>query len=361
MLLLMAAGLGVSVTEITLVASVYFLAYGLTQPLWGLVSARFGTVRTLRLALMGAAVAGLLSALSPTLVVLVVLRSVAGAFFGGAIPATLVYVGATVPVERRQKPLTDLMAGVAIGTAVATAGAGWAAEAVSWRWPFAVTAVGALLLAGYLRDLPEPPRPAADAGAVRALLGALANGWTRLVLLLGFVEGAAIMGVFTFIAPGIQESSGRGAGVAGSVVAAYGVAVLLFTRVVGPLSARLSTPTLLIVGGTAGAAGFGVLAAQRSVVSGLVACALLGAAWAFMQSSLQTWVTSVAPHARAQVVSLFASSLFLGGSTAAALGGPLAGDGRYSLLFGITAVVFIPLTAVAAVGRRTYLKTRRGR
>jgi predicted MFS family arabinose efflux permease len=96
-------------------------------------------------------------------------------------------------------------------------------------------------------------------------------------------------------------------------------------------------------------------------VAGVVACVLLGAAWAFMHSTLQTWATSVAPLARAQVVPLFAACLFLGGSTGAALGGLLAGSGRYGELFSISAALFLPLTLLSAVTRRRYLRTRRGR
>ena len=81
-----------------------------------------------------------------------------------------------------------------------------------------------------------------------------------------------------------------------------------------------------------------------------------------MHSTLQTWATSVAPQARAQVVPLFAACLFLGGSTGAALGGLLAGTGHYGPLF---AHLRRPLRAAdrrlrgdAAAG---YLRTRRGR
>jgi len=318
-------------------------------------------VRTLRLALFGAAAAGVLSAVAPTVLVLAVLRSIAGGFFGGAIPATLVYVGSTVPVERRQKPLTELMSGVAVGTAAATAAAGWAAELLTWRVAFAATALAALGLALYVRELPEPPRPPTTGTAGRMLLHALRDPWTRLVLVFGFVEGAAVTGTFTFVAPGVQEAVEGGAGIAGSVVAAYGAAVLVFSRIVGPLSGRLSTPSLLLIGGSCGALGFTTLAFQRGVLAGIAACVLIGAMWAFMHSTLQTWATSVAPQARAQVVSLFAGSLFLGGSTGAALAGPLADASRYGLLFACTAVVFVPLTVGSAVARSRYLTTRRGR
>ncbi|MCW2635871.1 MAG: transporter [Blastococcus sp.] len=361
MLLVIAIDLHVSVAAATVAASLYFLSYGLLQPVWGIVSARLGTVRTLQLALAGAAVAGGLSALAPNVALLAALRCVAGAFFGGAIPATLVYVGATVPVERRQQPVTDLMAGVAVGMALATVAAGWTAQLLSWRIMFAVTAAAGLGLVLYLRRVPEPPRAPVERRPVRALVRAASERWVLLVLFLGFVEGAALTGTLTFVAPGVQEAADVGPGLAGTVVAVYGVAVLAFSRVVRPLSARLTSPTLLLVGGTAGVLGFAVLAVQRGFVAGIVACLLLGAAWAFMHSTLQTWATSVAPQARAQVVPLFAACLFLGGSTGAAIGGHLADNGSYAVLFAVSAGLFVPLTAVSAGTRRAYLRTRRGR
>jgi predicted MFS family arabinose efflux permease len=361
MLLVIAADLHTSVGAVTVAASLYYLSYGLLQPVWGVVSARLGTMRTLRAALTGAAVAGALSAVAPGVGALVVLRCIAGGFFGGAIPATLIYVGATVPVERRQQPLTDLMAGVAVGMAVATVAAGWTAELVTWRLMFALTGVLGLALAGYLRRVPEPPREPPQRRPVRALVAALGDRWVQLVLLLAFVEGAALTGAFTFVAPGVQKAAGAGPGLAGTVVAGYGIAVLGFSQVVRRLSARLSSPTLLLIGGTSGVLGFGVLAVHRGLVAGMVACVLLGAAWAFMHSTLQTWATSVAPTARAQVVPLFSACLFLGGSTGAALGGILGATGNYGPLFAVSAALFVPLTALSAVTRRRYLRTRRGR
>jgi len=361
MLLVIAVDLHAPVASVTTAASLYFLSYGLLQPAWGVISARLGTVRTLRVALVGAALAGGASAAAPGVVLLAVLRCVAGAFFGGAIPGTLVYVGEVVPVERRQQPLTDLMAGVAVGMAVATVAAGWAAELVSWRVMFAATAVAVAVLGLYLRRLPEPPQAPVQRRPFRALLRAAADRWVLLVLALGFVEGATLTGSFTFVAPGVQHATQAGAGLAGTVVAVYGVSVLGFSRVVRPLSARLRTPTLLLIGGLAGVAGFAVLAVQRGLVAGVVACVLLGAAWAFMHSTLQTWATSVAPKARAQVVPLFSACLFLGGSTGAGLGGLLAGTGHYGPLFAASAALFVPLTVVSAATRRRYLRSRRGR
>ena len=86
-----------SLASVAAVASGYFLAYGLMQPVWGIVSDRIGRVRVMRITLVGAAVAGACSVVAPNLLLLGITRVVAGACFAGIIPTTLVYVGDVWP------------------------------------------------------------------------------------------------------------------------------------------------------------------------------------------------------------------------------------------------------------------------
>jgi len=120
MLVTIAASLQVSLTGVAATASLYYLFYGLMQPVWGMVSDRLGRVRVIRLSLFGVAVAGVLSALAPNLTVLIAARAFAGGLFAAVIPASLVYIGDTVAMGSRQKALADLMAASAVGTALAT-------------------------------------------------------------------------------------------------------------------------------------------------------------------------------------------------------------------------------------------------
>ena len=110
MLVTIAAALGGSLAETTATASLYYLFYGGMQPMWGMLSDRLGRVRVIRLTLFGAAVAGVLSAAAPNLMVLIAARALAGGLFAAVIPASLVYVGDTVGMESRQEALADLMA-----------------------------------------------------------------------------------------------------------------------------------------------------------------------------------------------------------------------------------------------------------
>ncbi|MEU6713300.1 MFS transporter [Nonomuraea sp. NPDC046802] len=159
MLVLIAVDLNVPLSAAVAAASAYYLAYGLTQPLWGVLSDRFGRVRVMRGALFGAALAGAVSALMPVLGALVVARVVTGACFGAVIPTGLTYVGDTVQASVRQRALTDLMGAAALGTALATGLGGVLAGLVDWRVAFTVPAACALACAIALRTLPEPHRP----------------------------------------------------------------------------------------------------------------------------------------------------------------------------------------------------------
>ena len=136
--------------------------------MWGFVSDRLGRVRTMRLTLLLAGILTLSSALAWRPVSLGITRGLAGGFFGAAYPATLIYLGDTVPAASRQRVIARLMVGVALGTALASVGAGVLADVATWRAAFVITGVASLVLSRTLRRLPEPDlaqRPVAPAGS----------------------------------------------------------------------------------------------------------------------------------------------------------------------------------------------------
>ncbi|MFF5262871.1 MFS transporter [Actinomadura viridis] len=352
MLVLIAAGMGAPLATTVAVASGYFLAYGLSQPVWGLLSDRIGRVRVMRATLLVAAAAGLVAAFAPGLTSLIAARVVAGACFGAVIPTSLTYVGDTVAAGQRQRALSDLMAATALGTALATAAGGVLAQVLDWRVVFAVPAVFAVACSFALRGLPEPPR-APVAGMGGHLREVLRERWALLVFGLAFVEGAVLLGTMTLLAAALQ-SKGVSAATAGLATAAYGVGVVAFSRLVKALTRRMPVWGLIAAGGAQICLGYGIVAGRITLVTVMVTALLLGGGWSFMHSSLQTWATSVVPQARGTAVSLFAGALFIGSSFAASAAGPPAQHGRYALLFGIAALATIPLTVAAVTGRRRW-------
>ncbi|GIE94263.1 MFS transporter [Paractinoplanes rishiriensis] len=350
MLIVMATALDVPLSTVLHTAGAYYLAYGLMQPVWAIVSDRLGRVRTLRFTLLAAGVAAAGSAAVTNAAQLGVARALTGAAFSAAIPASLVYVGDTVSAGRRQTEVTNLMVGVALGTALASAGAGALAQAASWRVAFLVPAAASLLLVFLMRKLPEPAndRPAEP---LFAPVGRLVRSRAALlVLLLAVVEGGVLIGAITLLPPAV-ESTGVSPALAGAVTAVYGIAVLVFAPLAGVVSRRRPAWWLIGLGAVAAVAACGLAAWTRQAWAAVGIAALIGLAWASMHSSLQTWATEVLPSARATVVSGFAGSLFAGSALSAALVAGPAEAGRYGAVYAGLAVAAVPLGILATVAR----------
>lgn len=350
LLIAIAHDLDVPLTQVVHAAGAYFLAYGLMQPVWGLVSDSVGVVRTMRLALMLAGISTTISAVVWTPWALIVARAVAGGLFGAAYPSSLIYVGDTVPMQRRQREVTELMVGTAAGTAVASLAAGLVGHLLSWRLAFAMTGVCAVALAFLLRQLVEPPRTRGHRHVLSPIGHVLRSRAAVLVLLLAFLEGVVLLGVLTLLPPAV-EAAGATAATAGAVAATYGVAVFLAARAVGRVSLSQHPSILIALGAMAALAACAVLAASRSPWAAIVVASLLGLAWAAMHSTLQTWATEVIPGARATMVSLFAGSLFVGSAVAALLVSGLVEAERYQTIFVLAAIVVVPLGVLATCGR----------
>jgi len=146
----MASTFHMSLAAVSGVASLYFLAYGLLPTLYGVLSDRFGRVRIIRAALVGTALADVLSALSPNLTALLVARFVTGGIACGVMPTTLVYIGDRFPFKVRQQAITNVLVFVALGTTAGTLGAGLTAHVFSWRFFFLIPGAIALAVASVL-------------------------------------------------------------------------------------------------------------------------------------------------------------------------------------------------------------------
>jgi predicted MFS family arabinose efflux permease len=359
MLVAIAVSLDVPLVSVVTAAGAYFLVYGLGQPLWGFASDRYGRVRVLRGSLLVAGALSLLSALSPTVLVLGIARGLAGGFFGAAYPSALIYLGDTVAPARRQQAITGLMVGVAVGTAVASAGAGALADLVSWRLPFVLTGTAALVLAVLLARLPEPATTGPRA-TVRTSLGAIGRSRVTLaVLAFAFAEGVVLLGALTLL-PTAVESAGASATLAGAVTGIYGLAVLVGSTWVGRLSLAWHPARLILLGAGCAALGATLLAlSQAPAVAGVVAV-LIGVAWAAMHSTLQTWATEVLPAARAVVVSLFAGALFVGSALGAIAVAGLVDAGRFAVVYGAYAALAVPLGLAAWAARTRWQRPAPG-
>lgn len=292
MLVTVAATFHVSVASAATAATTYFIAYGISQPVWGAISDRYGRIGVIRLALLIGGIGSVFSALAPTISSLSCARAVTGAAFGAVVPAVITYVGDTVELNRRQSAWSDMLAAMAVGSALSVAVAGAVAQYSTWRWMFAGTALAAVAC--------------------------------------------------HFAVHVIRDAT------AGLLVAVYGVSVLVASRIVKRITANPLVPVAL-------GAGALVLALCAPLVGDGVAPLmftpiLFGITWAGLHTSLQAWMSSTVPAARATCVAWMTTALFLGSGAGTAIGSRLLDDGRIKTMFEFAAA----LAAVTLTARARY-------
>lgn len=159
MLLVLAERTDLSLGQAVELVAAYALLYALGQPVWGLISDRFGRTTVLRTALVGVALGAVASTLVSAYIPLLLARAFTGLMVGALYPTLLTILGDTRTGILRAKGLSDLQIYSSLGTTIATLAAGTFAALVDWRLVFALPALGCLALLAALRRVgPVPSR-----------------------------------------------------------------------------------------------------------------------------------------------------------------------------------------------------------
>ncbi len=336
----------------------YALAYAFFQLLWGPLQTRWGRVRVLWVSTAIATLAGVASSLAPDLTLFIIARVISGGAFAATFAAVLVYIGDTMPLERRPAAMSNLATATALGLAAGTLGAGALAEVISWRWIFGGFSLVSGLLALALTRLPEPEH-VGDERIVPQLRHLLRSRAALGLYVFTVLEGVLLIGVYNFLPQALQQT-GEGALVSGLVTAAFGVAVVFVSQAMKLLLDRVRPWVFMLGGGCAAVAAFGVLLIGVSPETVLVGAALMGVAWALAHTTLQTWMTDAATEARALGMTFFSISLMLGGALGGALGQLAVDAHAFPVLFLGALGGSVVFLVAGTLGRARYRVVERG-
>lgn len=327
---------GVSLGQASQVVTVFAVAYGLAQLLFGPLGDRFGKYRVIGWSCAASALTALLCALAHSHDALMAARLLAGASSSAVIPLAMAWIGDVVAYERRQPVLARFLIGQITGFAIGVWAGGYAAEHLDWRTPFygvaVLFALAAVLLQWVRRGLPASavaPRAAAPGNLLQRTLGefgaVLVRPWARVVLVTVFFEGACLYGPFAFIAAHLHQRFDLPLSTVGALVMLFALGSMSYALGARLLIGRLGEVVLVRTGSVFMAAALGVLAFAPTWWWAMPACALLGLGFYMMHNTLQTHATQMAPERRGAAVATFAASLFLGQSLGVGAAGLLVG------------------------------------
>lgn len=242
-----AADLGTTVSLAGQMVTVFTLAYAVSAPLVaGLMSGV--RPRMLIIASLGVFTLGNgLTALAPSLAVLLASRAVAGVGAGVYSALSTAAAASLVPEKRRGRALALVMGGMSSGTVLGVPLGVLLAERAGWRATmWVVTALGAVALMGlamWLTQVPaDPPVP------VRARLAALTDRAVLPVVGVSFLAAVASLGLYTYLAPVLEASGGVGEAGVAPYLWAWGIGGILGSVLAGPLVDRTGRAITLVAG-----------------------------------------------------------------------------------------------------------------
>jgi MFS transporter, YNFM family, putative membrane transport protein len=331
-----------------IVLTAYALTHGSIQFVVGPVADRFGKYRTVAIASLVAAALVAVCGTVSSLPQLAIARLATGAVAGWVIPVSMAYVGDVTPADRLQPILARYASGYILGQLFGQAAGGVLGDLFGWRKVFfALAGMFALAAGGLIFELiANPQTRAADhhaasrRGFIADYAQVLSNPFARMIIIVGFIEGALAWGAFAYIGANLHLRFDLSFTLVGLTVACFGIGGLIYSGLVRLLVRRLGQIGLTIIGGFVITAAYVVLAFQPVWWFAPFAVTAIGLGFYMFHNTLQTKATQMTPEARGTAVAIFSSALYFGQTAGVAAGALVIDRLGASPLFLGTAVAF---------------------
>lgn len=323
----------VSLAQAAQVVSLFAVVYGLSQLLYGPLGDRLGKFRVLTWGTLTSCLGGLLAVFSQSLDMLVAARMLVALSAAAIIPMSLAWIGDNVDYEHRQATLARVGVGTTLGITSGQLAGGLLTDILGWRWAFVFmtllfAGVGALLYADLRRQQARPvvdefTQPVVRPGFAAQALIIITGRWSRVILAVAFIEGAAGFGVLAIWASHLHHELNLSLTSSGATVALFGIGGMFYMALASRLIPLLGERGLAMLGTLLLMVSSALLAYTSQWLLALPASLLGGFGFFMFHNTMQANATQMAPAARGTAVSLFAAFLFMGQSVGVLLAAAL--------------------------------------
>ena len=348
------------------VISVFAIAYGLLQMLYGPLGDRYGKFRVVAWATLACSAGTLGATLATDFGWLVMSRALTGATAAAVMPLSMAWIGDNIAYEQRQATLARYLTGQILGMVGGQLIGGIFADTLGWRWAFGSLLCVYLGVAVMLfAELARNPAIDAHAGArgptaasqpfLRQTLALLGIRWARVVLFTVFMEGLVVYGAFAFVPYYLHRQFALPLSAAAAILAVYGLGGFLYAFLAKRMVAGLGERGLAAGGGLLMGLAFAVLLFGPSWPWAIPAILVAGLGFYMLHNTLQIHATQMAPSHRGTAMSMFAACLFLGQSVGVTLAAFVVDSASPRWLFAVAAAAMplIGLGFAVALRRRT--------
>jgi predicted MFS family arabinose efflux permease len=309
----------VSISTAGLLVTMFAWTYAVASPVVGALGARIPRRRMLCLALIVFGIGNILAALATSYALLAVARVVTAIGAASYTPSASVTAAALAPERLRGRALGIVMGGLTIATVFGVPIGTYLGTRTSYHGVFwFVTALGVLALVGVAVLMPDVPLPPKAALTIR---GSLKIPGVRSTLLVNVFAAAGGFTAYTYISPLLHTVAGVSGTTISLLLMAYGFGGAVGSTLGGWLSDRWGAYQAALLG----LATYIVFLATLTVTAVTVA----GAAVAVFGWGVTSWLLvppqqhrliGIEPKAASRLLSLSASTMYIGIGSAATVG-----------------------------------------
>ncbi|MEV8371445.1 Cmx/CmrA family chloramphenicol efflux MFS transporter [Kribbella sp. NPDC056861] len=243
----LSADLGVSIPQAGLLISAFAVGMLVGAPVLAVVTLRWPRRTALLVFLALFALSHVAGALTPNYEILLVTRIVGAFVYAGFWAVAAVTAVGLVPVTSRARAMSVVTGGLTIATIVGLPAGTMIGQHLGWRAAFwTVGALSVCAMAGVLATIPLGRPDPARIPRISAEVRAMANPRLWLSYATTAFVTAAILVVFSYLAPLLTETTGLHASAVPAVLALYGVGSLIGITIGGRYSDALPFHTLAI-------------------------------------------------------------------------------------------------------------------
>jgi DHA1 family inner membrane transport protein len=300
--------------------SAYALGVVVGAPTIAAAAARWPRKRLL-VVLVSVFVAGnLLSAILPSFGLVLAARFLSGLPHGAYFGIASLVAASLMGPGKRARGVAFVLAGLAIANVVGVPAGTFLGQEFGWRSAYLlVTVIFALTLVAILAAVPF--RPGDPSATMRNELTVFTRLQVWLTLGLASVGFGGVFAVYTYIAPVVTDVTGLASGVVPWVLVVFGVGMTGGNFLSGWLADRSVSRTLLVSLSALGVSALGFALFANTTPGLLIFVFLIGACAGACSPAIQTRLMDVSHNAQSIAAALNHSSLNIGNSVGAFLGG----------------------------------------
>jgi DHA1 family inner membrane transport protein len=316
-----AASLHVSVSLAGQMVTIYALSYALLSPVIAAAAANWPRKRLLLAGLAVFVVGNVITAVAPTIELVLASRLLAGLGAAMYSPTATAAAAALVPTEQRGRALAIVVAGLSSATALGAPLGTYIGGLFDWRATmWFVSAIGALAFIGLAALLPAIPAP--PAVSLKRRLEPLGDARVLLTLLTTGLVYSGVFLVYTYISLVFDRATGGNGRVLSALLLTFGVASLSGNLLGGRLTDRFGNRPIINIAIIVLVVDFVLLPwTSASLPAAAVALVVWGVAGWGMIVPQQHRLIGTAPSAAPLLLGLNTMALYIGVSMSGLVGG----------------------------------------